>query len=433
MRSKQRWVTTGGVSGWSRWSWASSTTISMAATSSGLARTAPPTTCSRVSRRCSCTPARRSTLQWRRRTQTRSDRWMVAYMCRAHHQKDGLRRMVAHLRRSIKLPEFIRSNDYWQSRIGQYSLLEETRRRPRSMAADAATLLFRPRSWFGHKAQESESSPARLPPGLKASIVRVLRESNGELDGVPSLERAHNLPYWELRGHRSSHKIKVVLKWHIATCYCDIALRRSLEQPVGTSSRGVAEALSMYCGYLVAFRPALLPGRQSYTKAAFQQVLDEVMALVGDQLSVQGRFESLERRREQGHMETLEQTVTLSDGLDLGYLLISRVRDRELLWRVLENIWVKLILSLAPQQSDDAAYAKHHATYLARGGEFVTHLWAMLSHAGILEQSTWPRDGQVHEEPQEFYNQLMARYANVHYSPRCSTFICCHPTFPFSR
>ncbi|KAL6906213.1 hypothetical protein ACP4OV_003814 [Aristida adscensionis] len=338
-----------------------------------------------------------------------SDRWMVSYMCwaRGHaHQRrrrDGLRRVIARVHRQRKLFFWHR---YWQNRIGQYSLLDETTR-PTTMLQDA-TALFRPQAWLSHGARES--APAKLPPRLKASVARVLRASDGKLDGVPSLERAHPLPYWEARCDSAIHKVKVVLKWHIATCYCEIAAHGAPAAD-GSPQREVAAALSRYCAYLVAFRPELLPGIHSHAKVTFREVLEEVRRLVGDQLSVQSRLAMLEHRRRQGHLETLEQTVTLSDGLHLGHLLSSRFeQDCELLWTILENIWVKLILSVAPLQSQDATFARRHAKFLAHGGEFVTHLWAMLSHAGILEQAPWP-SRQVHEQEEQFITKLLDKYA----------------------
>ena len=42
-----------------------------------------------------------------------------------------------------------------------------------------------------------------------------------------------------------------------------------------------------------------------------------------------------------------------------------------------------MMLFVAP--SDDTTV---HAEHLTKGGEFVTHLWALLSHAGILNRDS---------------------------------------------
>jgi hypothetical protein len=49
------------------------------------------------------------------------------------------------------------------------------------------------------------------------------------------------------------------------------------------------------------------------------------------------------------------------------------------------EFWVETILYVAP--SDNAAA---HMERLARGGEFLTHIWALLTHAGILTRNLEP-------------------------------------------
>jgi hypothetical protein len=46
-------------------------------------------------------------------------------------------------------------------------------------------------------------------------------------------------------------------------------------------------------------------------------------------------------------------------------------------WRLLADFWSALILSVAP-----SGRLNEHAEAVARGGELVTLLWALLMHAG---------------------------------------------------
>lgn len=66
-------------------------------------------------------------------------------------------------------------------------------------------------------------------------------------------------------------------------------------------------------------------------------------------------------------------------GLKLGKELEECIRDRELRWKVLAEFWAEIILYVAPSDN-----VRGHVEQLANGGEFITHMWALLSHAGIL-------------------------------------------------
>lgn len=71
----------------------------------------------------------------------------------------------------------------------------------------------------------------------------------------------------------------------------------------------------------------------------------------------------------------------LQRGVKLGKMLEEDVQSSRRRWEVLADLWAEMMLYVAP--SDDA---NQHVEHLARGGEFVTHLWALLSNAGILER-----------------------------------------------
>jgi hypothetical protein len=66
-----------------------------------------------------------------------------------------------------------------------------------------------------------------------------------------------------------------------------------------------------------------------------------------------------------------------------GQLGAAVGQDGERLWRVLAEFWAELLLFLAPSDNVDA-----HAEKLGAGGEFMTQLWALLAHAGVLERPT---------------------------------------------
>lgn len=49
-------------------------------------------------------------------------------------------------------------------------------------------------------------------------------------------------------------------------------------------------------------------------------------------------------------------------------------------WKAMADFWAKTIIYIAPLHIT----AKEHLRKLEDGGEFLTHIWALLSHAGIL-------------------------------------------------
>jgi hypothetical protein len=69
---------------------------------------------------------------------------------------------------------------------------------------------------------------------------------------------------------------------------------------------------------------------------------------------------------------------------------MDMVPDEAQRWKVLVDFWGEFILFLAPSDNDDI-----HAEMLATGGEFMTHLWALLTHAGILERPSPFSSGRV--------------------------------------
>ncbi|VAH41718.1 hypothetical protein VPH35_026643 [Triticum aestivum] len=80
-----------------------------------------------------------------------------------------------------------------------------------------------------------------------------------------------------------------------------------------------------------------------------------------------------------GTEEGDDPVTVLEKGVKLGKQLASMpdVLER---WKVMEDFWAETIIYVAPSHST----GKQHMQHLESGGEFLTHIWALLSHAGIL-------------------------------------------------
>ena len=72
---------------------------------------------------------------------------------------------------------------------------------------------------------------------------------------------------------------------------------------------------------------------------------------------------------EHGKTTGSREEVVLADGIRLGNLIPAKMPDEALRWNVLAEMWVELLLTVAPSENVSA-----HVKKLAAGGELITHL-----------------------------------------------------------
>lgn len=78
----------------------------------------------------------------------------------------------------------------------------------------------------------------------------------------------------------------------------------------------------------------------------------------------------------------------VAQGARLARHLIEDIKEPARRWKVLADFWAEMMLYVSP--SNDA---RAHLEALARRGEFITHLWSLLTHAGMLKRGpTWAED-----------------------------------------
>jgi hypothetical protein len=143
-----------------------------------------------------------------------------------------------------------------------------------------------------------------------------------------------------------------------------------------TGDHRVAKTLSDYCAYLVAFVPDMLPGHGYDTQRIFDAVVMEARKSLTGCDTVSSRCEKLTMMA----LASDSSCTILELGGRLGRELRGVVPEARR-WKVLADFWAEFILFLAPSSNVEI-----HAEKLAAGGEFMTHLWALLTHAGILER-----------------------------------------------
>ncbi|KAL3742776.1 hypothetical protein ACJRO7_018143 [Eucalyptus globulus] len=270
----------------------------------------------------------------------------------------------------------------WQWKLRQYSFLKSYNYVPSRFLHNFCTVNFIDVVRSGQK----QGAPVRLSDEVKKAVFDSLIKWNGKLENGQASLRLNNVPAQLTDAFRLETQTEVIMVWHIATSF----LEHKQSSPQDPNFK-VATNLSKYLAYLVAFAPIFLPDNLYDAENIFDQVILEAR----EELKVcKTRPERINKLKEIGetleNMETQENTV-MKKGARLGVLLLKEEPQR--VWKILAEFWAELMVYVAPSDK-----AKAHIEHLAKGGEFVTHLWALVSHAGIerehsqtLTQSlSWP-------------------------------------------
>ncbi|XBI50251.1 hypothetical protein VPH35_113687 [Triticum aestivum] len=258
----------------------------------------------------------------------------------------------------------------WEEKMGQSSVLAL---HPRKTPMALLRRLVR---------QSGQSM--KIPSTVKSAIVIALRKSyeRGEINGdVPSFQRIlhlqdNNKIIWTFRERGAA---EIMLVCHIATT---IVGARS---PSSTDHMSAANHLSQtqYCAYLLAYCPELLPEDEEWCKSLYKAVeKDGERVLVGNDFCESGASELEYRTRLIELLSAEGNHEILKDGARFAERLIGLTEGEETAWKILAAFWSKMILYVAPSDNIDG-----HMEAIARGGELVTLLWALVTHLGIVGRS----------------------------------------------
>ncbi|XP_051208104.1 uncharacterized protein [Lolium perenne] len=319
---------------------------------------------------------------------------------------------------------------YWQHKLGQYSLLDFKPKWKLTGYFDAPPTpghrcgifqqtnmyLFdkKQTNTYVRRVRGKQGKSIEVPAQVKKALIYSLKRTNGVLtNGKSSLvsNEAGHLSWACARDlHSASDTSSIIMTWHIATWYCEMGTTRYgpsyPDEGELKTHLGVATKLSKYCTYLVVHVPKLLPGHHYDTSRVFDAVAVEANKFLLPSMRRRAKYEAL---RNYG-LEESEATIFQS-GAKLGKQL-EEIQDATRRWKVLADFWSEMMLYVAP--SDDV---NEHIDQLTRGGELITHLWALLSHAGILQRdqpgtppSHRPRAESTRSSHQEIFEQDAARY-----------------------
>uniref|UniRef100_A0A0D9V0L6 DUF4220 domain-containing protein n=1 Tax=Leersia perrieri TaxID=77586 RepID=A0A0D9V0L6_9ORYZ len=219
----------------------------------------------------------------------------------------------------------------------------------------------------------------KIPAEVNTAILNKFRASNWSLPTVSaSVQQSPigNNILWACNGKGISD---VILVWHIATCIFEINHPdKPSPGPAASEARITATHLSRYCAYLLSAVPELLPDDKAWSKKLYKSVkkITEPIFSRSDERSME--YEHILQQL----AENSNGNAELDGGVRLGRQLVDETQGSEQEgWKIMAGFWSAMMLNIAP--SDNAAA---HRKAIARGGELITILWAMLTHAGIISR-----------------------------------------------
>ncbi|KAK2631990.1 hypothetical protein EUGRSUZ_L02157 [Eucalyptus grandis] len=255
----------------------------------------------------------------------------------------------------------------WERKLRQYIFLESYFYKPTFFLNNMIMAAYIDQTRYGQK----QSSPIKLHKEVKKAVLNALKSIKDTKlkNGRDSLiENDVEQLLWACKLETQT---QVILVWHIATSFCEHQKPERLGSPEWTNFL-VATNLSKYLAYLVAFAPRLLPDHPYVAEYVFDQAIIEARKFFNGCKTMEKLVTKIE-----GDSRLAEEKTVIGRGAKLRKQLIDNTYEKSI-WKILADFWVELVLYVAP--SDDA---QAHVEHLTRGGEFVTHLWVLLSHADI--------------------------------------------------
>ncbi|KAF7020095.1 hypothetical protein CFC21_033214 [Triticum aestivum] len=219
----------------------------------------------------------------------------------------------------------------------------------------------------------------KIPRAVKASIINALRsyEESRRTNGMASMPRSLQVGEELCWMFDDEGTCDTMLVCHIATSILEV---RSHQHQPFSNHRITATHLSRYCAYLVAYSPELLPDDDAWCKSLYEAVKkDADRALAG---GIRASTPEAEYHQLVELLSTRPMHEVLQKGVELGKRLAGMIEREDTIWEVLAGFWSEMILYVAPSENING-----HAEAIARGGELITLLWALLAHVGIVGRS----------------------------------------------
>ncbi|XBJ06341.1 hypothetical protein VPH35_024981 [Triticum aestivum] len=224
----------------------------------------------------------------------------------------------------------------------------------------------------------------KVPRAVKASIMNALRSyersrDNNHMPSLctrPQLKTSDNL-LWVVDGTKGI--ANTILVCHIATNILELRSAGSCQPP--SDHKTAAIHLSRYCAYLVANSPELLPEDDEWCKSLYKTVKKKAEHILAGVSTAEVEYQQLVRL-----MSASQNHEVLKDGAKLGQQLAELNQgETSTAWELLAGFWSEMMLYIAPSDNIDG-----HSEAIARGGELITLIWALLAHLGISGRANDP-------------------------------------------
>ncbi|KAF8673373.1 hypothetical protein HU200_048936 [Digitaria exilis] len=328
----------------------------------------------------------------------------------------------------------------WHGLMDQYEFLRSFDYIPSTWnGLHSATLGLVPKKNNGAKLSTAVEVPECVKPAIMRTLRRLSIDDLVEEDGrrrlpneIPSLSSGDMMDSfgWACRLRKCS---QVIMVWHIATSLCEInlALDRGVvgvsSEPAGClcsalssmknffccSSQPpylvddinqlddaikdnylIANSLSRYCAYLLMSQPEMLPDSFLLPELIFNATVEDAKHVLEGTNSLKSRYDTLMKEASSKSSEEKDKIKSKGNLVQQGAVLAWDLLQLQLEsnksglhWKILAGVWVDLIVHIAPSRNRQA-----HITRLKSGGEFLSHIWALLCHFGIESSRLWQRE-----------------------------------------
>jgi hypothetical protein len=311
--------------------------------------------------------------------------WFKVALIRSYVSSPFLQRSGCFLEMLLGLLMRLKAFRSWKNTLGQYCILQELGHKGRVRSClHYATLRL-----VDKKTRKGSKKSVKLSENVKKAVLHSLLRSNGHLtNGVRSLENngVDGHLSWACDATGTDGSVtNTILVWHIATTLCkhrmDAQGKKEEEKDAETEDMvTTATTLSQYCMHLLAFAPDLLPDTSSVSESILDQSIEDVREILEGCKRKEHRCEEAMRRYTRNGDG--DEARLWRKGVKLARHLIEE-QELALRWKILSEFWAEMMLYVSPSDN-----ARAHLEALARGGEFITQLWALLTHAGVLKRVT---------------------------------------------